>query len=137
MQREEMTRAKLTRLLEADLRQPSPLGAHSPRLYGSVISAYCACSATSDRETWDTYMERIAALVRPGGTLLTAALRRSRGYRVGGKLFPSPNIDEHDLRRVLERHFRPEDLDIVAIDVAGTDAKGYSSIVLASGHRRM
>ena len=43
-------------------------------------------------------MKRIAGLVRPGGTLLTAALRRSRGYLVGGKTFPSPNVDENDMR---------------------------------------
>ena len=136
-QREDLTRAKITRLLEVDLRRPAPLGLQSPQSYGTVISAYCACSVTGERATWETYMERINSLVRPGGTLLTAALRRSSGYRVGGKTFPSPNVDEHDLRVVLERSFRCEDLDIAAVDLAGTDSKGYSSIVLACGHRRI
>ena len=34
-----------------------------------------------------------------GGTFMTAALRRSRGYLVGGKPFPSANIDEDDPAR--------------------------------------
>ncbi len=135
-QREDLTRARITRLLEVDLRRPAPLGDRHTRMYATVISAYCADSATGDRDTWETYMARIASLVRPGGTLITAALRRSSGYRVGGKLFPSPNVDEHDLRAVLDRHFRPEDLTIVACELAGTESKGYSSIVLARGHCR-
>ncbi len=56
-------------------------------------------------------MARIAGLVRPGGTLLTAALRRSRGYLVGGKTFPSPNVDENDMRAVLEPCFGAARID--------------------------
>ena len=70
-----------------------------------MISAYCAELATDDKITWATYMRRITGLVRPGGTLMTAALRRSRGYRVGGKTFPSPDVDENDMRAVLEPCF--------------------------------
>ena len=101
-----------------------------------MISAYCVDSATEDHSTWETYMERIAGLVRPGGTLLTAALRRSRGYLVGGKMFPSANVDEHDIRAVLERYFRREDLTIEVCELAEVESKGYSSIVLARAHHR-
>ena len=135
-QREELTRARITRLLEVDIRRVDPLGEQDPRQYGTVISAYCVDSATEDRSTWETYMERIAGLVRPGGTLLTAALRRSRGYLVGGKKFPSANIDEHDIRAVLERYFRREDLTIEVCELAEVESKGYSSIVLAQAHHR-
>ena len=78
IQREEATRGKITRLLKVDLRRPDPLGDMDTPLYGTVISAYCADSATDDRGRWETYMKRIVGLVRPGGTLITAALRRSR-----------------------------------------------------------
>ena len=37
--------------------------------YGTVVSAYCADSATADRATWETYMRHIAGLVRPGRRL--------------------------------------------------------------------
>jgi hypothetical protein len=135
-QREEVTRAKITRLLEVDVRRADPLGERDARPYGTVISAYCADSATDDRGTWETYMRRIAGLVRPGGTLITAALHRSRGYLVGGKTFPSANVDENDLRAVLEPYFRREDLTIKVCELPEVGSKGYSSIILARAHRR-
>ena len=100
-EREELTRAKVTRLLEADAGDREPVGER----YGTVVSAYCADSATADRATWEAYMRHIAGLVRPGGVFITAALRRSRSYLVGGKEFPSADVDEHDLRAVLEPEF--------------------------------
>ena len=58
-QREELTRAKVTRLLEADAGDREPVAER----YATVVSAYCADSATADRATWETYMRHIAGLV--------------------------------------------------------------------------
>jgi hypothetical protein len=135
-QREDLTRAKITKLLELDVRSPAPLGQAEVRLYDTVISAYCADSATDDRETWATYMERILGLVRPGGTFITAALRRSSGYLVGTRTFPSANVDVDDVRAVLEVHFAPEDITIEVCELGGPGSKGYSSIVLARAYRK-
>ncbi|MFN0194123.1 MAG: guanitoxin biosynthesis pre-guanitoxin forming N-methyltransferase GntF [Aestuariivirga sp.] len=129
--REELVRQKIRSLLTVDIRHSHPLGDENAAQYGTVISAYCADSATSDRCEWTVYMNRIAALVRPGGTLLIAALRRSRGYGVGGKTFPSANVDEDDLRAVLEAHFGQGNVTVVVHELTGTSSKGYSSIVLA------
>ena len=100
-EREELTRARVTRLLEVDARHPSPLDER----YATVVSAYCADSATEDRAVWETFMAHIAGLVRPDGMFLTAALRRCRHYVVGGKRFPSADVDEHDVQAVLARRF--------------------------------
>ena len=81
-------------------------------------------------------MRRIAGLVRPGGTLMTAALRRSRGYLVGGKTFPSPDVDENDMRAVLEPCFGRENLTLEVCDLAGRGSHGYASIILARAHCR-
>jgi NNMT/PNMT/TEMT family len=48
--REELARSKITRLLQVDARRPIPLD----QRYATVISAYCADSATDDRATWET-----------------------------------------------------------------------------------
>jgi NNMT/PNMT/TEMT family len=133
--REELTRAKITELLEVDVRRADPLGGAGVRTYGTVISAYCADSATDDRAMWAAYMRRIAGLVRPGGTLITAALRRSRGYRVGGKTFPSSDIDEDDVIAVLESLFGREGLSVEIREVPECLPQGYSSIILARAHR--
>jgi hypothetical protein len=126
--REELTRSKITRLLEADARRPLPLDR-----YPTVISAYCADSATDDRSTWETFMANIVDLVGPDGLFITSALRRCRFYVVGDKRFPSANVDERDLRRVLERAFVPR---IEVRHLPGHEAQGYSGVVLAYARRR-
>jgi hypothetical protein len=125
--REELTRAKVTKLLQVDAREPEPLCER----YRTVISAYCADSATADRETWQCYMNHIGGLVRPGGTFITAALRRCRGYIVGGKSFPSANVDEHDLQAALDSSFDRDNTSIEVRELAEHESKGYSGIVLA------
>ena len=98
-----------------------------------MVSAYCADSATADRATWETYMRHISGLVRPGGVFITAALRRCRHYVVGGKRFPSADVDEHDLRAVLEPEF---DCSIEVREVPEHARLGYEGIVLATAIRR-
>ncbi|WP_196804810.1 guanitoxin biosynthesis pre-guanitoxin forming N-methyltransferase GntF [Methylopila sp. M107] len=136
LRREALTRAKITELMEVDLRRPTPLGERRGLRYGMVISAYCADSITSDRETWEIYMGRIAELVSDGGVLITAALRGARHYRIGEKSFPSANVDEFDVRAVLERFCDPQDIRIEACDVPGCARQGYGGIVLARARIR-
>jgi hypothetical protein len=124
--REAVTRHKTCRLLQADLRAIQPVCTQ----YATVISAYCADSATSDHAEWTRYMHRIASMVRPGGTLLLAALRHSKGYRVGGKLFPSANISERDVAKALQTHFSPENVNLRVCQLSKV-SKGYEGIILA------
>ncbi len=116
--REELTRSKITRLFQADARRPVALD----QRYATVISAYCADSATDDRAMWETLMTNITGLVRPGGLFITAALRHCRSYRVGDKSFPSANVDEHDLRRVLASGFSPR---VQVRNLKGHEQQGY------------
>ncbi|MFO1144859.1 MAG: guanitoxin biosynthesis pre-guanitoxin forming N-methyltransferase GntF [Amaricoccus sp.] len=131
--REAALRRRIGRLVLADLRRCEPIGAGAPT-WDVVVTAYCADSATPERETWALYMQRIAKLVRPGGLLVVAALRRCRGYRVGGQTFPSANIDESDVRRVLDP--MTDDLHVEARLLPGQAHHGYDGILLASGRRR-
>ena len=124
-EREELTRTRVTRLLEVDARRPAPL----EERYATVVSAYCADSATEDRAVWETFMEHISGLVRPGGVFVTAALRRCRHYVVGGKRFPSADVDEYDVQAVLARRF--EHPTVEARRLAEHATQGYSGIVLA------
>jgi hypothetical protein len=126
--REELTRGRITRLLQVDARRPVPLDR-----YATVISAYCADSATDDRSTWERLMANITDLVEPDGLFVTASLRRCRSYVVGDKRFPSANVDEHDLRRVLAPGF---DAEVHARELPGELPQGYSSVVLGRARRR-
>jgi hypothetical protein len=125
------TRKKITELIRVDAGDPRPID----RDYATVVSAYCADSATEDHATWELFMRHITGLVRPGGLFVTAALRRCRRYAVAGKVFPGADIDEHDLRAVLRPGFEPLDDGIEVRRVAQDASHGYSAIVLCRAVR--
>ncbi|MET8089942.1 guanitoxin biosynthesis pre-guanitoxin forming N-methyltransferase GntF [Micromonospora sp. NPDC005220] len=129
--REDLTRNKITALIRVDGRQPHPVD----RRYATVVSAYCADSATEDRAVWQLFMRHITDLVRPGGLFVTAALRRCRGYTVGGRTFPGADVDENDLRAVLRPEFGPLDGSIEVRQVAQELSHGYSAIVLCRARK--
>ena len=81
-------------------------------------------------------MRHISGLVEPGGVFITSALRRSRAYVVGGKRFPSADVDEHDIRAVLQPQFEAASGSIEVCELDGHEAQGYSGIVLAWRRRR-
>jgi hypothetical protein len=132
--REELVREKVTRLLEVDAREANPFVDGGERHYETVISPYWADSATDDRSVWETMMENIAGLVRPGGTFVTAALRNCRYHMVGGKRFPSAGVDEHAMQAVLEPRFGLRQ-SIEVRHLNGHEELGYSGIVLAWGQQ--
>ncbi|MFI0847434.1 guanitoxin biosynthesis pre-guanitoxin forming N-methyltransferase GntF [Mesorhizobium sp. IMUNJ 23232] len=134
--REWLVRQKTRKLFRCDLRQANPLGRHLRRQYGMVVSAYCADSATGSKDQWFTFMQRIIGLVRPGGTLMTAALWNCHGYLVGGQTFPSPRIGEEDLRAALKSAFDEGDMTIRMHELGDTSTKGYPGILLACARCR-
>jgi selenocysteine lyase/cysteine desulfurase len=81
-------------------------------------------------------MRHLTDTVRPGGLFVTAALRRCRRYTVGDKVFPGADIDERDLRAVLERDFVIRDARIEVRPVPLAAAHGYSAIVLCQVRKR-
>ncbi|MFN0281298.1 MAG: guanitoxin biosynthesis pre-guanitoxin forming N-methyltransferase GntF [Kineosporiaceae bacterium] len=126
--REELTRQRVTRLLLVDAWHARPVAAQ----YSTVVSAYCADSATDDRDTWALFMRNITGLVEPGGLFVAAALRRCRGYAVGGKTFPCADVDDDDLHAVLRPDFAPS----VEVRRVGQDSThGYAAIVLVRARR--
>jgi hypothetical protein len=130
--REDLTRKKITELSRVDARHTGAMD----RAYATVVSAYCADSATDDRTTWKLFMRNITGLVQPGGLFVTAALRRCKRYIVAGKAFPSADVDEHDIRTVLRPEFEPLDGSITVRQTAQDDSHGYSAIVLCWARRR-
>jgi hypothetical protein len=75
------------------------------------------------------------ARVRPGGLLLTAALRHCDGYLVGGKMFPGAGVDERDVRRALEIAFGPLVGAVEVRELTAQPEHGYSGIVLGWARR--
>jgi hypothetical protein len=128
-------RAAKTRLMIADASARDPMGAASREQFATVLSPFCAESITADKSEWVRYSRNIASLVRPGGLMLVAALRRSEQYRVGTRHFPSANIDETELRGVLLQDFRPDTIKIEVRKVPQHREQGYSGILLARAQK--
>ena len=104
--------------------------------YATVLSAYCADSATADLGEWQAYMRRIIRLVRPGGTFLLAALGGTRSDLVGGKTFPSPALEAAHVERILLDAFPQNATIIKNVFVPECAPHGYTGIILAAGHAR-
>ncbi|GAA1844294.1 guanitoxin biosynthesis pre-guanitoxin forming N-methyltransferase GntF [Asanoa iriomotensis] len=130
--REELTKKKITQLVRVDARQAHPLD----ESYATVVSPYCADSATDDIATWRRLMRNITGLVRPGGLFVTAALHRSRGYTVGGRRFPSANVGADDLRAALRTDFDPARGSIEVCPTGQDAAHGYASVILCWARKR-
>jgi hypothetical protein len=136
VEREELTRNKLNIIYaKADAGLVNPLGEAKREAYPIVFSPYCVDSATDDKQTWERYMRNIASLVQPGGQFITAALRECRSYKVGNRHFPSANINEDDLGRVLSLDFTPESTKLNIVKLTEHRSQGYSGVLLASAEK--
>lgn len=130
-----LIRNGITGLVHGDAGLVDPLGSDYRGRFGIVLSPFCADSATDDHAVWVRYCRNIASLVRPGGLFLTAALRRSRGYKVGSRFFPSANIDEDDLRAILAEDFRNDTIEVEVREVPEHRGQGYAGILLARARK--
>lgn len=135
-ERERQTREKIVETSVVDLSKIDSLGMGRKETWPLVLSCYCADSAIGDHVTWEEYMRNLASLVAPGGVLITTALRKTAGYIVGDRFFPSANIDEDDLARVLKLDFEPRSIMIEVRDVVGHQSQGYNGIILAQATKK-
>jgi hypothetical protein len=127
----EALRGAIAGVVHADAGLTDPLGTSFRGRFATVLSPYCADSATDDKRTWERYSRNIATLVRPGGLLLVSALRLCRGYKAGDRFFPAANIDEDDLKEVLLQDFLPDSIDVQVREVPEHRDQGFSGILLA------
>ncbi|MGC4089403.1 MAG: guanitoxin biosynthesis pre-guanitoxin forming N-methyltransferase GntF [Polyangiaceae bacterium] len=134
-EREERTRASIAGLVHADATLADPLGSDYRGFFQTVLSPFCADSITASRDDWFRYSRNIATLVKPGGRLLTTALARCHGYKVGDRFFPSPNVDVADMRGVLLEDFVAASVQVEARAVPEHVGQGYEGILLASADK--
>lgn len=130
--REELVRARVTRVLPGDAFDTNPLGANRRGFYPLVATHYCAEAITRDIETWRACMRHIVSLVAPGGTLLLSACGAADYYLVGERCFPCAGVQPADvLGSLVENGFGAIDLRVR--QVPDHSEQGYSSVIFASG----
>ncbi|GIF68786.1 hypothetical protein Ais01nite_68210 [Asanoa ishikariensis] len=129
--REDLTRKKITDLIQVDAHHRHPVN----RRYATVISPYCADSATDNLTTWRQLMRNITDLVEPGGLFVTAALHQCAGYTVGDRRFPSANVSEDDLRAALRPDFDRSN-EVIEVHSTNQDAThGYGGVLLCHARK--
>lgn len=133
--RMEMLRGRMAGLVQADAGLVDPMGPAFRGRFATVISPFCADSITDDKVLWARFSRNIASLVRPGGLMLTSALRHCRSYRVGNRSFPSADVDEADLRAVLAQDFLADSISVEVRETPEHLDQGYSSILLATARK--
>ncbi len=130
--REELVRARVTRVLPGDAFDANPLGANRRGFYPLVATHYCAEAITRDIETWRACMSNIVSLVAPGGTLLLSACGAADFYTVGERYFPCAGVRAADvLDSLVENGFGAIDLRVR--QVPDHSEQGYGSVLFASG----
>eukprot|EP01103_Thecamoeba_quadrilineata_P001369 TRINITY_DN11216_c0_g1_i1.p1 TRINITY_DN11216_c0_g1~~TRINITY_DN11216_c0_g1_i1.p1 ORF type:complete len:279 (-),score=8.02 TRINITY_DN11216_c0_g1_i1:50-886(-) len=134
--RKKLTRSKVTRFIRADAGERYPLGTNYEGHYSHVFSGFCADSATDDKNIWKKYMLNIASLVSPNGTFFITALKKAKYYKSGQLFFKSANIDEIDLRKILEVDFLPQDITIHSINLPELEREGYTGIYIAQAQKK-
>jgi len=130
-QRKKHTVEKITKLMKANARNSNPMGIKYRGAYPVVISCYCADSATNNRKDFTLYVKNIASLIQPGGLFIIACLRNSRYYKSGSSYFPSANVNEHFLLKILKYNFIAETIKIKVKKLPNHKEQGYTGIILA------
>jgi len=133
--RKRQMRNKISQVKIVDLSKINPLGKKVQ--YPLVTSFYCADSATRTKKQWLHYMKNLTSLVEPSGWIVLSALRNAQSYQVGPRFFPSANIDEHDMKKMLILlGFSQKTLDIKVEHVPEWSEEGFDSIIIASGQKK-
>lgn len=129
-----LIRQRVTRLVRCDASQSPPVSkAHES--YDVVLTNFCAESATSEREQWQSYMRNIVSTLKPGGWLLMSALEGASRYSVGPRFFPAVDISRDDLVEALEENGFPASRIEVGQVPADRPTREYSGLLLARAQK--
>ena len=119
-------RACIRRVGPCDLTRENPLEPDVQTDFDIVSSAFCLEAVTQDPEDFKSFLRRIRALLKPGGSLVAVLVRDSDAYKVGRHFFPACPLNEATLAAALQgngyRHVRIQ-------TVATNYLHGYTGIM--------
>lgn len=120
-------------LVAFDWRRPVP--AEWRHAFDVVSCHFFAESATSDEQELVAFLRTLRGLGRPGATLLTSFICRSRGYTISRRDFPAFSIDEHNIRGYLdEAGIVLEDVELRSVPCEDPSKNpGYDALLFVGG----
>lgn len=139
--REASTRLKVTDVISCNLMSPTVV--ETSDTYDLVGCFYCLEEVAGSAESFASMIQRVAAVVRPGGRLMIASLRSTSFYHVQGDdgkevEFPCLSVTETlVVESLVNAGFEVEPGDVVSVDVEGQAEEGVPGIVLAFVRKRL
>lgn len=132
--REDETRARLTRIVRADVRAADPMGPEARASYPLVTSHYCAEAISTEKSVFHSNVANLGSLVEPGGTLVLSTCGAADSYKVGERRFPCSGVTPTDvLSALVAVGFR--DVDLRVRSTPAHTAQGYASVIFARAAR--
>lgn len=93
---------KVSAVVECDAFRKNVLGGYSTEPFDVVASSFCLECITGEESEFLGAVKHVESLLRPGGTLVLALLKRAYGYKVGELLFPAFPLSEGYASAMLE-----------------------------------
>ena len=94
--------SKVSGIIECDAFRSDVLGAPDAEAFDVVASSFCLECLTGEESEFLAAVGRVERLLKPGGTLVLALLKRAEGYKVGDLYFPAFPLDEGYATALLE-----------------------------------
>ena len=127
--REQELRDKIVSVVHCDIRQDPPVQDTEEAMYDVVSTHLCFVSACESVDTFREGLRKLAALVRPGGSIVGSDTLGESFYMVGDVRFPSTFLTRDNIyQALLDAGFR-EDVSFSSLPMEGSsgdcDAKEY------------
>jgi len=132
----ESLRASSWELARFDWRRPVP---HEWRSAYDIVSChFFAESATSNEAELVAFLGKLAALGRPGSTLLTSFICRSGGYTIQQRDFPAFAVDRESIFGYFERAgLELDDVEVRSVPTEDSASDpGYEGLLFVGGRLR-
>ncbi|MDP2789429.1 MAG: guanitoxin biosynthesis pre-guanitoxin forming N-methyltransferase GntF [bacterium] len=133
--RKRLIRSKVRNLYKGNIFNKKPINAK--KQFSLLASFYCADSITSSKKQWKSAMQNMLNLVVPRGWVILSALRNTNKYKVGDTYFPSPNINEKDVVRILtENDFDSKTINVKIIPAHDWKTEGIKSLMVIRAQKK-
>ncbi len=94
-QRAHNIRDLVRRVVPCNILDPLPI--RTRYQYEVIISNYCLDAVTTSKQEWLLFTQRLAKLLKPGGTLVLSSLNKTEFYEFGASRFANVVLDMDDL----------------------------------------
>jgi hypothetical protein len=123
-------RAVVTKIVPCDLYQNPPV--ETNQLYDVVSAHYCLDAVTDDKDEWHRHIQKMKALLKPGGTCIMSSLKQAQFSDFGGTRFPNVHLLEEDVQEALLKvGFVPTSIKVVSAP-ADHDQREYTGVIFSS-----